>query len=170
MCQTLLVTCLKTSTFCYLLPELQLFFRYWEKIPRSQKCGCNPWDRVTQQRLRGCQGKLPGGRGFEKGIVPGQESHRWRSTAFCHPLSQAWKRTVGGCDAWRICKHFGNLKGALTTLSFYHTATDSLVLKSLTSITHPSLIKSLFVRYTDQSQQHLSHTHKDTPGCPSCWP
>ena len=114
MCQTLLVTCLKTSTFCYLLPELQLFFRYWEKIPRSQKCGCNPWDRVTQQRLRGCQGKLPGGRGFEKGIVPGQESHRWRSTAFCHPLSQAWKRTVGGCDAWhwrlRMRKRCGGQK------------------------------------------------------------
>lgn len=63
----MLVTCLKTSTFCYLLPELQLFFRYWEKIPRSQKCGCNPWDRVTQQRLRRCEGKLPGGRGFGEG-------------------------------------------------------------------------------------------------------
>lgn len=84
------------------------------------------------------------------------------------PLFTAFAVVVGGCDAWRICKHFGTLKGALTTLSFYHTTTDSLVLKSLTSITHPPLIKPLFVRYTDQSQEPLSHTHEDTPGCPSC--
>ena len=56
-----MVPCLKTSTFCYLLTELPLFFRYWEKIPWSQQRGCNPWDRVTQQWLRRCEGNLLGG-------------------------------------------------------------------------------------------------------------
>lgn len=68
----------------------------------------------------------------------------------------------------------GTSRGALTTLSFYPKVTSSLIPESLTSITPALLIKLLFVRYTDQSQKHLSHTHEaNLGGDPitiSCWP
>lgn len=66
-------------------------------------------------------------------------------------------------------KHFGTLRGALSTLSFCPKAIYSLVPKSLTSVTHLPLIKPPLARYTDQSQRHSSHTHEDTP-CPSVTP